>query len=72
MKSRLLLIFFLAFAAPAASAASATDQAVDLLCDKRIALLGELPSHGEARAFAGKAAVARALVERCGFDAVLL
>jgi erythromycin esterase-like protein len=71
MKSRLLLIFLLAFAAPAALAASATDQAVDLLCEKRIALLGELPSHGEARAFAGKAAVARALVERCGFDAVL-
>jgi erythromycin esterase-like protein len=71
MKSGLLLVFLLAVAAPSAFAASATDQAVDLLCNKRIALLGELPSHGEARAFMGKAAVARALVERCGFDAVL-
>ena len=60
-----------AFAAPAGAPAPALDQAVVALCDKRIALLGELPSHGEARGFAGKAVVARALVERCGFDAVL-
>jgi len=53
------------------SASPALDQAVATLCDKRVALLGELPSHGEARAFAGKASVAKALVERCGFDAVL-
>jgi erythromycin esterase-like protein len=48
-----------------------TDQAVAALCDKRIAMLGELPSHGEGQAFRLKADIARALVERCGFDAVL-
>lgn len=34
-------------------------------------LLGELPSHGEARAFEAKAAIARRLIERCGFNALL-
>jgi erythromycin esterase-like protein len=48
-----------------------TDQAVAAVCDKRIAMLGELPSHGEGQAFRLKADIARALVERCGFDAVL-
>ena len=71
MKRRLALILLALSVSPSAIAASATDQAVDLLCNKRIALLGELPSHGEARAFTGKAAIARALVERCGYDAVL-
>jgi erythromycin esterase-like protein len=71
MKGRLLLLFLGLLVAPGAFAAPATDQAVDLLCDKRIALLGELPSHGEARAHAGKAAIARALIQRCGYDAVL-
>jgi erythromycin esterase-like protein len=65
-----LLLLALLFS-PGAFAASATDQSVELLCRKRVALLGELPSHGEARAFAGKAAIARALVQRCGYDAVL-
>jgi erythromycin esterase-like protein len=54
-----------------AAASSVQDKVVALLCDKRVALLGELPSHGEARAFAGKAVVAKALVQRCGFDTVL-
>lgn len=72
------LFLSLAFLAPT-TPVSATDtavatpveQAVAVLCNKRIALLGELPSHGEARAFAAKAAIARALVERCGFTGVL-
>lgn len=45
-------------------------EATQALCDKRIATLAELPSHGEGRAFALKAAIARRLVERCGFQTV--
>ena len=41
------------------------------VCDKQVVLLGELPSHGEARGFQAKAAIVRRLVEQCGFDAVL-
>jgi len=66
-----LAILFLILPWRSWAGSPALDQAVATLCDKRIALLGELPSHGEARGFAGKAAVAKALVERCGFDAVL-
>lgn len=44
--------------------------ATQALCDKRIAALAELPSHGESQAFALKAAIARRLVERCGFQTV--
>ena len=68
---RIALAIALSLLAGAAQAASPTDQAVDMLCGKQIAVLGELPSHGEARAFAGKAGITRKLVERCGFDAVL-
>ncbi|MBI2397865.1 MAG: erythromycin esterase family protein [Xanthomonadales bacterium] len=45
-------------------------EATKALCDKRIAVLAELPSHGEGQAFALKAAIARRLVERCGFETV--
>src|SRR5688572_28010266 len=41
------------------------------LCEKRIVVLGELPSHGEARAFHVKSKIVEWLVTRCGFDAVL-
>lgn len=41
------------------------------LCDKKVVALGELPSHGEAVAFQFKADLVKALVERCGFEAVL-
>lgn len=40
-------------------------------CGKRIVLLGELPSHGEARGFEIKAGIVDRLVARCGFTAVL-
>jgi erythromycin esterase-like protein len=46
-------------------------QATAQLCDKRVAVLAELPSHGEARAFTIKAEIAKALVQRCGFKALL-
>lgn len=42
------------------------------LCAKQVALLAELPSHGEGRALALKAAIARQLVERCGFEVLLI
>ncbi|MBK8006415.1 MAG: erythromycin esterase family protein [Gemmatimonadetes bacterium] len=43
----------------------------DAACDAHVVLLGELPSHGEARGFAVKAAVVEELVERCGFRALI-
>jgi len=45
--------------------------AVAALCGKRIVALGELPSHGEAGGFAIKAELVQALVQQCGFDALL-
>jgi erythromycin esterase-like protein len=42
-----------------------------VLCDKDIVLLGELPSHGEAKTFGLKAKIVQDLVQSCGFDAVL-
>lgn len=54
-----------------AAEASVVDQVVRAACDKDLVLLGELPSHGEARAFGAKADIVRGLVERCGFDTVL-
>lgn len=65
----------LVVAAPAlaveAAAPSVVDQAMLALCDKRVAVLAELPSHGEGIAFSFKADVARALVQRCGFKAIV-
>lgn len=43
----------------------------DGLCDAEIVLLGELPSHGESRAFVMKAELIDQLIEHCGFDALL-
>jgi erythromycin esterase-like protein len=43
----------------------------EAFCDRRIVLLGELPSHGEARGFDAKARIVELLVDECGFDAVL-
>ena len=48
------------------------DRVVADVCDEQIVLLGELPSHGEARAFSLKAGVVRRLVDDCGFDALLV
>jgi erythromycin esterase-like protein len=50
---------------------SAEERLARRLCSKEIVVLGELPSHGEARAFRAKARIVRRLVEECGFDAVL-
>lgn len=50
---------------------SPVDRIVDAACSKDVVLLGELPSHGEAMAFAAKAEVVRRLVEHCDFNLVL-
>jgi len=64
-------------AAPMTAAAQSADslapiiaQVSDAVCRNDVVLLGELPSHGEARAFQIKAGVVERLIERCGFDAV--
>jgi erythromycin esterase-like protein len=44
---------------------------VEAVCHTQVVVLGELPSHGEARGFQAKARIAQRLIERCGFDAVL-
>jgi erythromycin esterase-like protein len=46
-------------------------QVAEAVCEKKIVVLGELPSHGEARGFQAKARIVERLVNRCGFDAVL-
>lgn len=45
-------------------------KAVQFSCDKRIVLLGELPTHGEARGFQAKAAIVQQLQEQCNFTAL--
>jgi erythromycin esterase-like protein len=50
---------------------SIVDGVVDTVCQKQIVLLGELPSHGEARAFDAKSRIADRLIARCGFSAIL-
>ncbi len=47
------------------------DAVVESVCQKRLVMLGELPSHGEARTFEAKAGIVDALRARCGFTAVL-
>jgi erythromycin esterase-like protein len=42
----------------------------DAVCGKQVVILGELPSHGEARAFQAKAEIVQRLVDQCGFDAL--
>ena len=44
---------------------------VEAVCDRQVVVLGQLPSHGEARAFGAKARIVESLVRRCGFDALL-
>jgi erythromycin esterase-like protein len=61
--------------APAGAQHTAFDSLVagvaHAVCDKQVVLLGELPSHGEARAFEAKAKIVERLVEHCGFEALL-
>ncbi|WP_239492447.1 erythromycin esterase family protein [Luteitalea sp. TBR-22] len=50
---------------------SIVERLVATTCDKRVVLLGELPSHGEAHAFDVKARLVDRLIAQCGFTAVL-
>ena len=50
---------------------SVVAQVADAICGKEVAMLGELPSHGEARAFEAKAKIVQRLIDRCGFGALL-
>jgi erythromycin esterase-like protein len=43
----------------------------DAVCSNQVVILGELPSHGEARAFEAKAKIVQRLIDRCGFDVLL-
>lgn len=54
-----------------AGQAGVEERLASVTCGAQLVLLGELPSHGEARAFALKAAMVRRLVERCGFTTVI-
>ena len=47
------------------------EQVAEAVCDKKIVVLGELPSHGESQGFQAKARIVERLVKQCGFDAVL-
>jgi erythromycin esterase-like protein len=49
----------------------AVRKAADFACRYQVVVLGELPSHGEARGFEAKAQIVRRLVNKCGFDALL-
>ncbi len=44
---------------------------INLVCEKQIVLLGELPTHGEAHAFDLKSKIADRLMAQCGFSALL-
>lgn len=54
-----------------ADSTSNTARTVDAVCSKQMVVLGELPSHGESKAFQAKAQIVKQLVNRCGFDAIL-
>ena len=57
--------------AQGADSLAVVTRAAQAACDKQVVLLGQLPSHGEARGFQTKARIVEWLVQRCGFDAVL-
>jgi erythromycin esterase-like protein len=50
---------------------SVVARVADAVCGKQVVLLGELPSHGEARAFEAKAMIVQRLIDRCGFSGLL-
>lgn len=62
---------------PASARAQAADHGpalariADAVCGKELVVLGQLPSHGEARGFEAKRWIVERLVTKCGFDAVL-
>ena len=71
MRNGLFLLILILGCATTAPRERDLEPITRLACRNDIVLLGELPSHGEARAFELKARVVQALVRDCGFDAVL-
>jgi erythromycin esterase-like protein len=67
----LLILPSQAWAQQPTDSLAAEARVVDAVCAKQVVVLGELPSHGESRAFQAKARIVERLVERCGFDALL-
>ena len=65
------LYALLAVPAQACAQRSAEARAAAAVCDKQVVVLGELPSHGEARGFQAKAEIVQRLVRQCGFDTLL-
>lgn len=60
-----------AWAQRADDSPSVEARVAEAVCDRQVVVLGELPSHGEARGFQAKARIVELLVDRCGFDALL-
>lgn len=56
---------------PAAESRPPVDRAVAAACTKDMVLLGELPSHGESKAFQAKAEITKRLIGTCGFSAIV-
>jgi erythromycin esterase-like protein len=50
---------------------SIVEGVVNAVCQKKIVLLGEPPTHGEAHTFDAKSKIADRLIARCGFTAIL-
>ncbi len=71
-----ILVGLLGLAVPLAQAqqqdlSSVVARVVEDVCDRKVVLLGELPSHGEAHTFQAKAQIVEGLVAQCGFDVLL-
>lgn len=49
----------------------AEQQVINDTCDEKVVLLGELPSHGEAKTFQAKARIVKELINKCGFEALI-
>jgi erythromycin esterase-like protein len=67
----LMLLSALPVAAASIDASPVVARATSQLCDKQVVVLAELPSHGEGHAFAIKADIVKALVQQCGFKALV-
>ncbi len=64
------LKFFLALLISSFNSQAEVDPIVKLSCDKKIVILAELPSHGEAKTFETKAEIVKKLVQECGFNKI--
>jgi len=70
MKRNMLIMMLFLQSGSVLAASDVVTQLVKASCDKNVVLLGELPSHGEARAFQLKAQTVQQLVDQCDFKAV--